>query len=58
MPPESRRRLLVDLTPLRVSRDYRLLFISPNNDAPAFFARDKTRTGHQVQFGIQYAFRQ
>jgi MFS family permease len=26
MPPEPRRRLLVDLTPLRVSRDYRLLF--------------------------------
>lgn len=37
--------------------DYRLMFISPNEDAPAFFARDKTRSGHQVQFGIQYAFR-
>jgi hypothetical protein len=37
--------------------DYRLLFISPNDGAPAFFAHDKTRTGHQVQFGIQYAFR-
>ena len=37
--------------------DYRLLFINSNNDAPAFFARSKRRTGHQVQFGIQYAFR-
>ena len=27
MPPDRRRRLLVDLTPLRVSRDYRLLFV-------------------------------
>jgi hypothetical protein len=37
--------------------DYRLLFVSPNDDAPVFFAHDKRRTGHQVQFGIQYAFR-
>jgi hypothetical protein len=37
--------------------DYRLVFISPNDGAPAFFAHDKTRTAHQVQFGIQYAFR-
>jgi hypothetical protein len=37
--------------------DYRLLFINANNGAPAFFARNKRRTGHQVQFGIQYAFR-
>jgi len=37
--------------------DYRLLFINANDGAPAFFARDKMRTGHQVQFGIQYAFR-
>ena len=37
--------------------DYRLLFINANNAAPAFFARTDTRTGHQVQFGIQYAFR-
>jgi hypothetical protein len=37
--------------------EYRLLFINANSDAPAFFARSKTRTGHQVQFGIQYAFR-
>jgi hypothetical protein len=37
--------------------DYRLLFINANNGAPAFFASSKSRTGHQVQFGIQYAFR-
>lgn len=37
--------------------DYRLLFVNANDGAPAFFAHDKTRTGHQVQFGIQYAFR-
>ena len=38
--------------------DYRLLFINANNDAPVFFARNKSRTGHQVQFGIQWALRQ
>jgi len=37
--------------------DYRLLFINANDGAPAFFASSKSRTGHQVQFGIQYAFR-
>jgi hypothetical protein len=37
--------------------DYRLLFINANDGAPTFFAHDKTRTGHQVQFGIEYAFR-
>lgn len=37
--------------------DYRLMFVNPNDGAPAFFAHEKTRTGHQVQFGIQYAFR-
>jgi hypothetical protein len=37
--------------------DYRLMFINANDGAPAFFASSKTRTGHQVQFGFQYAFR-
>lgn len=37
--------------------DYRLLFINANDGAPAFFAHDKMRTAHQIQFGIQYAFR-
>jgi hypothetical protein len=37
--------------------DYRLLFINANDGAPAFFASSKSRTGHQVQFGFQYALR-
>jgi hypothetical protein len=37
--------------------DYRLLFINANDGAPTFFASTKRRTAHQVQFGIQYAFR-
>ena len=37
--------------------DYRLIVISRNDNAPLFFARNKSRTGHQFQFGIQYAFR-
>jgi hypothetical protein len=37
--------------------DYHLMFVNANESAPAFFARDKTRTGHQVQFGILYSFR-
>ena len=46
-----------DLKPLRTKMEYRLLFINENDGAPAFFANSKTRTGHQVQFGFQYAFR-
>jgi hypothetical protein len=37
--------------------DYRLLFINSNADAPTFFAQRKSRTGHHVQFSMQYAFR-
>jgi hypothetical protein len=37
--------------------DYRLVFINSNNDAPAFFARSKSRKAHRVQFGMLYAFR-
>jgi hypothetical protein len=37
--------------------DYRLVFINSNSDAPAFFARTKSRKAHRVQFGMQYAFR-
>lgn len=37
--------------------DYRFLFINSNDSAPQFFARDERRTGHHVQFGLQYAFR-
>ena len=37
--------------------DYRLVFINSNSDAPAFFAKNKSRKAHRVQFGMQYAFR-
>jgi Outer membrane protein beta-barrel domain len=37
--------------------DYRLVFINSNSDAPAFFAKTKSRKAHRVQFGMQYAFR-
>jgi hypothetical protein len=37
--------------------DYRFLFINSNDSAPAFFARNEQRTGHHLQFGMQYAFR-
>ena len=37
--------------------DYRVLFINSNSDAPVFFAQQKSRTGHHVQFGMQYSFR-
>jgi hypothetical protein len=37
--------------------DYRLLLINSNSDAPAFFAKTKSRTGHHIQFGMLYTFR-
>jgi len=37
--------------------DYRLVFINSNSDAPAFFAKSKSRKAHRIQFGMQYAFR-
>jgi hypothetical protein len=37
--------------------DYRLLFINSNSDAPGFFAHDESRTGHHLQFSMQYSFR-
>ena len=37
--------------------DYRMLFINANSDAPAFFAKSKSRRGQHIQFGLQYAFR-
>jgi hypothetical protein len=37
--------------------DYRLLFINANDAAPTFFAQRESRTGHHLQFGMQYAFR-
>jgi hypothetical protein len=32
--------------------DYRYLIVNTNNDAPAFFAREKTRGGHRIYVGI------
>jgi hypothetical protein len=37
--------------------DYRFLFINNNDGAPAFFAHTEERTGHHVQFGMQWAVR-
>lgn len=37
--------------------DYRLVFINSNSDAPAFFAKTKSRKAHRVQFGMQWALR-
>jgi len=34
--------------------DYRFLIVNANSDAPAFFAKTKSRAGHRVSFGILY----
>jgi hypothetical protein len=34
--------------------DYRLFMVKSNNDAPAFFAKDKGRMGHRIYVGILY----
>jgi hypothetical protein len=34
--------------------DYRLLIVNANSDAPAFFAKSKSRAGHRISFGIIY----
>jgi hypothetical protein len=34
--------------------DYRLLIVNANDDAPAFFAKSKSRAGHRISFGILY----
>jgi hypothetical protein len=34
--------------------DYRYLIVNANENAPAFFAKEKTRGGHRVYFGILY----
>jgi hypothetical protein len=34
--------------------DYRYLIVNSNDDAPAFFARAKTRGGHRIYFGLLY----
>ena len=37
--------------------DYRFMFISENEDAPAFFASSSSRKGHHIQFAMLYSFR-
>jgi Outer membrane protein beta-barrel domain len=32
--------------------DYRYLIVNSNEDAPAFFAKSKTRGGHRINFGV------
>jgi hypothetical protein len=34
--------------------DYRYLIVNANEDAPAFFAQEKTRGGHRIYFGVLY----
>ena len=37
--------------------DYRYVIVNSNSDAPAFFAKAKTRAGHRVSFGILYTWK-
>jgi hypothetical protein len=37
--------------------DYRYLFVNSNSDAPAFFAKSKTRGAHRVYCGMLYTWR-
>jgi hypothetical protein len=34
--------------------DYRYLIVNANSDAPAFFAKSKSRAGHRISFGILF----
>lgn len=34
--------------------DYRYLIVNSNDDAPAFFAKQKTRGGHRIYFGVLF----
>jgi hypothetical protein len=34
--------------------DYRYLIVNANDDAPAFFAKSKSRAGHRISFGILF----
>jgi hypothetical protein len=36
--------------------DYRYLFINSNSDAPAFFAREKSRGAHRIYVGMLYTW--
>ena len=37
--------------------DYRYLIVNANSDAPAFFAKAKSRGGHRVNFGVCYTLK-
>jgi hypothetical protein len=37
--------------------DYRYLIVNSNGDAPAFFAKAKSRGGHRVTFGVLFTWK-
>ena len=37
--------------------DYRYVIVNSNSDAPAFFAKAKTRGGHRVAFGVLFTWK-
>jgi hypothetical protein len=37
--------------------DYRYLIVNANGDAPAFFAKAKSRAGHRVTFGVLFTWK-
>jgi hypothetical protein len=37
--------------------DYRYLIVNANGDAPAFFAKAKTRAGHRITFGVLFTWK-
>jgi hypothetical protein len=37
--------------------DYRYIIVNANGDAPAFFARAKSRGGHRVSFGVLFTWK-
>ena len=37
--------------------DYRYLFINSNSDAPAFFAKTKSRGAHRIYVGMLYTWK-
>jgi hypothetical protein len=37
--------------------DYRYLFVNANEDAPAFFAKSKSRGGHRIYVGMLYTWK-
>ena len=37
--------------------DYRYLFVGSKSDAPPFFAKSKSRTGHRVYIGLLYTWK-